>query len=67
MTPGFTEVYPWQAIHGTETDINWMKGQQLDILEVRAEVVVALSWVFVVSYLARVHQTKDTFIICIMM
>ncbi|KAL5466676.1 hypothetical protein EMCRGX_G030820 [Ephydatia muelleri] len=35
VTPGFTEVYPWQAIHGTETDINWMKGQQLDILEVQ--------------------------------
>lgn len=34
VSPGFTEVYTWQAIHGTETHISWEKGQSLDIMEV---------------------------------
>lgn len=39
VSPGFTEVYPWQAVHGTEAKISWMEGQQLDIVEVCAKVV----------------------------
>ena len=33
-SPGFTAVYPWQAVHGMETNVEWKQDQKWNVEQV---------------------------------